>query len=90
VPLSLEVPVLRRKAVAILSASSCFWSCARPWSFRKTRAEMTKSRAVCAPVVQDDAVVGVVSIGDSVKWIISNQAQVIQELEGYITGAYPR
>lgn len=47
---------------------------------------MTEKRIRHLPVVVDDKVLGLISIGDLVQAIISDQQQEIEQLEHYISG----
>ncbi len=50
---------------------------------------MTQHRIRHLPVMDGEQVVGVVSIGDLINWIIKTQRVVLDSMEDFISGKYP-
>lgn len=50
---------------------------------------VTERRCRHLPVMEDDHLVGLISIGDLTRWVTRNQAFHIQDLVNFITGKYP-
>jgi CBS domain-containing protein len=50
---------------------------------------ITKSRIRHLPIMENEKVLGVVSIGDLVKWVVSEQEETIEHLQNYISAKYP-
>jgi CBS domain-containing protein len=50
---------------------------------------MTDRKVRHLPVVEGETVVGIISIGDLVNWIMSSQEETIHHLQSYIAGGYP-
>lgn len=50
---------------------------------------MAEKRIRHLPILEGEKMIGIISMGDLVKWIISAQTAAIDQLEKYITGDYP-
>ncbi|MCP5521390.1 MAG: CBS domain-containing protein [Verrucomicrobiales bacterium] len=50
---------------------------------------MSEHRVRHLPVLEESRVIGVISVGDLVKWIIQAQSATIDQLQSYISGQYP-
>lgn len=57
-------------------------------SIQGCMALMTQKRVRHLPVLDGDALIGIVTIGDVVKRMITEQAMTIEQLESYIRGSY--
>ena len=58
-------------------------------SIEKCMQLMTNNRIRHLPVVDDGQLVGLVSMGDLVSWVMQSQRHTIEQLQGYIAGDYP-
>lgn len=63
-------------------------TCSPEHSVEEAMRLMTERRIRHLPVMDEHRVVGVVSIGDLVKWTISAQEETIAHLTNYIAGSY--
>jgi CBS domain-containing protein len=79
---SRETPVsdIMTKKVLTVTPSDSVTACMRI---------MTENRVRHLPVLEGTDLVGILSIGDVVNWLLWAQTATIEHLERYITGGYP-
>ena len=63
-------------------------TCDRTTSTDELVTTMTQERIRHLPVVEHGSLVGIISIGDIVKWRMEELAEEAHQLEAYVTGSY--
>ena len=63
-------------------------TCDRTTSTDALVTTMTQERIRHLPVVENGSLVGIISIGDIVKWRMEELAEEAHQLEAYVTGSY--
>jgi CBS domain-containing protein len=56
---------------------------------KQAMALVTDHRVRHLPVLQGRRIIGIISIGDLVRWTIRDRERVIEDLEQYVAGRYP-
>ncbi len=75
------------KSTTVAELMSCPPICAGPaLTLRDCMALMINNHIRHLPIVDNGAIIGLVSMGDVVKMVISEQDSTIQALESYVTG----
>lgn len=79
----------RSREIKVADIMSTEVTTARPQeSVEECLRVMTEKHIRHLPVLEGDTVVGIISIGDLVKWVIASQSAAIAHLENYIHGGY--
>ncbi len=50
---------------------------------------MTRNRIRHLPILENEKMLGIISIGDLVKWVVTEQEETIEHLQNYISSKYP-
>jgi CBS domain-containing protein len=77
---STKVRDILPEALVVVAPSMSIVDCMQLMTLREVRH---------VPVVEAERIVGLVSMGDLVRWVISEQEFAIDRLEEYIRGVYP-
>jgi len=78
------------KTTTVREIMTCDVICVTPkHGVEETLRIVTENRVRHLPVKDGERIVGLISIGDLVKWVINAQRSALSQLEAYVAGGYP-